>query len=172
MTFILPLSSQDKDPELSQVSLPDPVSFLLSYYLLMGVEGGHCPQSQELTPFLISFWNHTNLVLTPSPPGQRSILSVSGCLSSACPTTVFSHVGSWILNNWAIAFPPRERWIEAGYWTLMFSLWADSLVKQHCFLSAEPLEGRSISTSRCVQGLCWRPWWLSQGYVTMWLWRR
>lgn len=55
MTFILPLSSQDKDPELSQVSLPDPVSFLLSYYLLMGVEGGHCPQSQELTPFLISF---------------------------------------------------------------------------------------------------------------------
>lgn len=67
MTFILPLSSQDKDPELSQVSLPDPVSFLLSYYLLMGVEGGHCPQSQELTPFLISFWNHTNLVLTPPP---------------------------------------------------------------------------------------------------------
>lgn len=170
MTFILPLSSQDKDPELSQVSLPDPVSFLLSYYLLMGVEGGHCPQSQELTPFLISFWNHTNLVLTPPPRTAKH--SVSDCLSSACPTTVFSHVGSWILNNWAIAFPPRERWIEAGYWTLMFSLWADSLVKQHCFLSAEPLEGRSISTSQCVQGLCWRPWWLSQGYVTMWLWRR
>lgn len=78
MTFILPLSSQDKDPELSQVSLPDPVSFLLSYYLLMGVEGGHCPQSQELTPFLISFWNHTNLVLTPPPQDSGAF-----CLSVA-----------------------------------------------------------------------------------------
>lgn len=53
MTFIFPLSSQDKDPELSHVSLPDPV------------------------PFLISFWNHTNLASTPPSPAQLSIPSVT-----------------------------------------------------------------------------------------------
>lgn len=150
-----------------------PRSCLFSAELLSanGGRGGSLSSESRAHPFPDFILKSHQSRLNP-PPGQRSILSVSGCLSSACPTTVFSHVGSWILNNWAIAFPPRERWIEAGYWTLMFSLWADSLVKQHSFLSAEPLEGRSLSTSRCLQGLCWRPWWLSQGYVTMWLWRR
>lgn len=68
MTFILPLSSQDKDPELSQVSLPDPVSFLLSYYLLMGVEGGSLSSESRAHPFPDFILKSHQSRLNPPPP--------------------------------------------------------------------------------------------------------